>query len=221
MAEEQKFPQRSGHCAAILDNYVVVFGGVWVSNKLLSTHVIWTYNLYTDEWRKHEMSDKNCAPQPFQGAVSVAINGIIYTFGGFIGEDSSESETNALWTLCRTPGGSFTWSFINPHCKEESPSPRQFHTGWAYARKLWIFGGGGPSPEGYLNEYGDIEGPLEFATNNQLLCYDPNTHKWTNPQCFGSIPTPRLGHASTIINDKVWLLGHLMGMILRTSLRLE
>ena len=43
--------------------------------------------------------------------------------------------------------------------------------------------------------------------NNQLLCYDPNTQKWTTPQCFGDVPSPRLGHASTISKNKVWLFG--------------
>ena len=79
-----------------------------------------------------------------------------------------------------------------------------WHTGWEYAGKLWIFGGFGASSEGYLNDNGHTEGSLQ---NNQLLCFDPNTETWTNPQCFGSIPTPRAFHASAIINDKVWLLG--------------
>ena len=204
MAKELQFSTRSGHSAVILDNYVVVFGGVCVSYKLLSTHVIWTYNLYTNEWRKNEISDKECAPEPFQGAVAVVIDGIVYTFGGLMMEDSTKSETNELWTLCRTRGGSFTWSFMSPHCKDESPSPRQFHTGWEYTRKLWIFGGVGPSPEGYLNDHGDFKG---HPMNNQLLCYNPNTHKWTNPECFGSIPSPRFGHANAIIKDQVWLSG--------------
>ena len=79
-----------------------------------------------------------------------------------------------------------------------------WHTGWKYAGKLWIFGGFGASSEGYLNDNGHIKGSL---LNNQLLCFDPNIENWTNPQCFGSIPTPRAFHASAIINDKVWLLG--------------
>ena len=206
MAEELKF-QRTGHCAVTLGNCVVVIGGCWITNKPSSTNVIWMYNLYTNEWRKHSIVDKGCAPEPFHGAAAVTIDGIIFIFGGVSGKDSTEPETNALWTLCRTPGGSFTWSFINPHCKEESPSPRVGHTGWEYTRNMWIFGGAGPSPEGYLNGHGDTDGVLSGIMNNQLLCYNPNTQKWTNPQCSGSIPTPRIGHASAIINDKLWLFG--------------
>ena len=44
-------------------------------------------------------------------------------------------------------------------------------------------------------------------TNNELLCYNPTIQKWTNPQCFGDVPSPRSDHASTIIKHKVWLFG--------------
>ena len=61
-------------------------------------------------------------------------------------------------------------------------------------------------PERYLNNYGDIEDGL-FYRNNQLLCYDPDIRKWTNPKCFGAVPSPRSAHCSTIIREKVWLFG--------------
>ena len=97
--------------------------------------------------------------------------------------------------------GCFNWSFITPQCKKESPSPRNGHTGWEYGGNLWIFGGMGPSHQGFLNDHGDISDPCI----NQLLCFNPNTTKWTNPQCFGAAPSPRLYHTSTIIRNKVWL----------------
>ena len=45
------------------------------------------------------------------------------------------------------------------------------------------------------------------ARNNQLLCFNPSIESWSNPQCFGSVPTPGCGHASAIIRDTVWLFG--------------
>ena len=113
--------------------------------------------------------------------------------------------------LSRTKEGCFTWTENKLQCKEKSRSPRDGHTGWEYAGKLWIFAGFGDSPEGYLNDNGDIEGSLfsRSVINNQLLCFDPNIENWTNPQCFGSIPTPRTSHASAIFSDKVWLFGGL------------
>ena len=197
---------RSGHCAVSLDSRVIIIGGCGRQGPL-STRVIWIYNLYTEEWKEHTIPGTRCAPEPFHGAVAAAIRKTVYTFGGC--NPNTFHPSNALWKLSQTKGGCFTWSFCKSQCKEKSPSPRDGHSGWKHEGKLWIFAGVGHLPEGYLNDNGDIESGLitGFAQNNQLLCFDPNTENWTNPQCFGSIPTPRSGHASAICNDKVWLFG--------------
>ena len=172
-------------------------------SALSSTDVIWTYNLYTDKWEKHATTKRREAPEPFIYAVAVAIKGTVYTFGGWRYESY---ESNELWTLNRTETGSFTWGVIKYQCEKESPSPRYGHTGWQYAGKLWVFGGKGPSPQCYLNDHGDVV-EATIITNNQLLSYDPNTNKWTNPQCFGEVPSPRSRLGSTIIGEKVFLFG--------------
>ena len=175
-----------------------------MGDKLLSTRVIWKYNLCREGWKKYSIPNKRgAAPEPFYDAVAVAIKGTIYTFGG-----RDPKERNALWTLNRTERGGFTWCFIKPQNKKESPSPRRGHTGWEYAGKLWVFGGAGPSPEGYLNCHGDVtRAPLGLLQNNQLLSYNPNTNKWENCQYFGAVPIPRFGHASAIIRKTVFLFG--------------
>ena len=70
-----------------------------------------------------------------------------------------------------------------------------------------MFGGTGCSPEGYLNDHGEFLILRKYHKNNQLICYDPNTQKWKNPQCFGAIPFPRSYHASTAVKENVFLLG--------------
>ena len=57
-----------------------------------------------------------------------------------------------------------------------------------------------------MNNYGDIENGFVYR-NNQLLSYDPDIRKWTNPKCFGEVPSPRSAHCCTIIREKVWLFG--------------
>ena len=210
MMNETEF-QRTGHSAVHLDNYVILLGGWWDDTEL-STRVIWMYNLYTEVWSKHVIPkhvmgfEESDAPESFHGAVAVAINGTIYTFGGL---DKSYIKRNALWTLSRTETGCFTWCFIKFEDDKESPSPRCGHSGWEHAGKLWVFGGGGPSPQRYLNDYGDDISVAagDVRINNQLLCYDPNNHKWTNPQCFGATPSPRSSQGCSIIKDGVWLFG--------------
>ena len=194
-----------GHCAVRLDNFIIICGGSYGpwSIATVSTCVIWTYNLYTDKWTKHATTKRREGPEPFEQAVAVAIGGTVYIFGGW---RYGSYESNELWTLNRTETGSFTWSFIKYHSDKESPSPRHRHTGWQYAGKLWIFGGKGPSPEQFLRDHGDIAGG-NVTRNNQLLSYNPDSNRWTNPQSFGEVPSPRSDHSSTIIRDKVFLLG--------------
>ena len=198
MAKEFK-PVVRYHCAVSLDNFVILIGGE--GEEPLSTHEIWIYNLYTEEWRNHAIQDTSCAPEPFTGAVAAVIGETVYTFGGRRADPWALR--NAVWKLSRTKEGCFSWSLSKPLCKDKSPSPRIGHSGWEYAGKLWIFAGLGHSPEGYLNNHGDTEG----ARNNQLLCFDPRIENWSNPQCFGSVPTPRCGHACAITKDTVWLFG--------------
>ena len=202
MSTEFTPEMRFDHCAVSFDNSIIIIGG-WCRNEIISTRVIWSYNLYTEKWRKTEIPNTSCAPEPFEGAVAAAIDNTIYTFGG-LSITITGHPSNELWKLSKTKEGCFTWSFNKPQCKEKSPSPRMWHTGWEYTGKLWIFGGYGASQEGYLNKHGHNEGSF---LNNQLLCFDPNIKTWKNPQCFGSIPKPRAFHASAIINDKMWLYG--------------
>ena len=203
MTKEFKSPI-TYHCAISLDNFAIIIGGQCgiKQPEPLSTHLIWIYNLYTEEWTSHIIPDTSCTPKPFLGAVAAAINKTVYIFGGRSAA-TNWNETNALWKLNRTKVGGFSWSFSNPQCKEKSPSPRTGHTGWEYAGQLWIFAGVGPSPQGYLNDHGDIEGYLRRAGNNQLLCFDLSNENWSNPQCSGSVPAPRFSHASAIIKDTV------------------
>ena len=211
MVNDTELPRIYKHCAVRLDNFIIIFGGsldlCGIHPTPFSTDVIWRYNLYTDKWDKQATTTTRESPKPFDCAVAVLIEGIIYTFGG----ESEDFERNELWTLSRTETGDFTWSFIKNQCDKESPSPRQGHTGWEYEGKLWVFGGRGPSPHHYLNNHGDIEG--DIIRNNQLLSYNPKTSKWTNPQCFGEVPSPRSGicSSSTIIREKVYLFGGYIG----------
>ena len=185
MVNETELPRISEHCAVRLDNFIIIIGGE-SDGLVLPTREIWTYNLYTDKWEKHVIPKKREAPRSLHYAVAVSIESIIYTFGGMCTHE--HIEINELWTLSRTETGDFTWTFIKYQSDKESPSPRDQHTGWEYARKLWVFGGEGPSPEIYLNDYGDIEYGC-YHRNNQLLCYDPDIRKWTNPKCFGEVPS--------------------------------
>ena len=114
-----------------------------------------------------------------------------------------------MWTLTRISDGSFAWDEIVTTSNKDAPSPRCFYTGWEYSGNLWIFGGYGLSPVGYLNECGDFD--ASTFRNNQLLCFNSSCNEWTNPECTGPVPSPRECYASAILGHKVWLYGGLNG----------
>ena len=147
------------------------------------------------------MHDKNIPP-PTQGACEVAIRTDIYMFGGTMNSKGTE-ETNDLWKLSISQG-SFKWSKIDFQHDMKLPAPRVNHSGWEYAECLWVFGGTGYT---WHNNYLCDHGIFSLRLNNQLICFNPSTKVWTNPQCFGAVPSPRYNPKTTIIKDKVWLFG--------------
>ena len=193
--------KRYGHVAIRMEHYVLVIGGTWRSNQPFCQSVIWIYNLYTEQWRRYAIPDKKIVPPGAIGACAVTIGEDVYMSGGY--NLIKRTATNALWKLIRLPHGCFTWNEIVNASNVKTPSPRMCPTGWEHSGKLWLFGGKGLSPAGYLNDYGDY---ADFC-NNQLLCFDPSGEEWTNLKCSGSIPSPRECHSTTIIGDTVWLYG--------------
>ena len=200
-----KLLRRIDHLGVRFHDSIVVIGGT-TNDVPVSNREIWIYNLYTEQWRKNHTSYQEKIPPTLEATCGVTIGAHIYMFGGW--DISEMCETNALWELSRTTQSNFHWDEVDYQSPVNSlPSPRYDHCGWGYAECLWIFGGYGPSLHEYLNGHGEHDDPYSEGRNNQLLCYDPSTQRWTNPQCLGSVPLPLLSVRSAVVNDKVWLLG--------------
>ena len=144
----------------------------------------------------------------------VVIGADIYMFGGGGVWDYAvgmRNCTNALWKLTRPSKHYFEWSEIVTQPQAKAPSPRYSHSGWEYAGKLWIFGGIGLPLAGYLNDHGDFKVDVRnrnlYGENNQLLCCNPSSGVWRNPNTSGTIPRQCHSHATTIIGEKVWVYG--------------
>ena len=126
MVNEAELPRIKEHCAVRQDNFIIIIGGR-SDGIVLPTREIWTYNLYTDKLEKYVIPKEREVPASLYNAVAIAIEGTIYTFGGR--STRIESSSNNVWTLSRTEAGEFTWSVIRYQCNDESPSPREEHTG--------------------------------------------------------------------------------------------
>ena len=182
--------KRFDHVAVRLLHYILVFGGKWFEDEL-SHHELWMLNMFTEQWRKCVVPSEKSVPPPTVDASATVIRSDIYMFGGL--HIQRKITANELWKLIRTPEGCFNWNQIEFQSEAKTPSPCAGHTEWEHAEKLWIFGGFGDFPDGYLHDHGDFD----LYQNNQLLCFDPFSHHWTNPTCFGSIPPPALDYAAT------------------------
>ena len=198
-----------GHVALRLNNNIVIIGGLNLDHNdeslkiQLPMHEIFMYNLYTEQWRnlKHIPGDK--LPAPREQACAAVIGKDIYMFGGK--HPFRAGAFNDLWKLTSITKGGFTWCKIEFQCNVKLPSPRYEHCAWEYENCMWVFGGfvSLEDQSEYLNDHG------EFSNwyTNQLLCYDPSTQLWTNPQSFGTVPSPRSKCPIALIGDKVWLRG--------------
>ena len=201
MADETVPSMLCRHLAVCVKNNILIFGGESLNYEPLSYHVIWMFNVYTEQWRKHVIPESETAPHHIVDACAVAILEDVYVFGGYT--KSSNTHTNALWTLKRTSKTCYVWSEIPTVNNRKAPSPRQCHRGWEYGGNLWVFGGCGPSPSGYLNDSGEYA----HGWNNQILSFDTSSQEWINPKSSGAIPSPRDKYATTVVSHNVWLYG--------------
>ena len=166
--------------------------------------IIWIYNLWTEQWRKYELPPAKYLPVN-DHQCGVEIKSDIYMFGGF-------SHASMLWKLARSADDSFAWNRIEFKGCKKTPSLRKGHSVWEYNENMWIFGGFGVSPAGYINDHGDFAittaslNGTDYGCNNQLLSYDPVIQTWTNVPCSGDVPAPQSDASTAILKNKVYLL---------------
>ena len=189
-----------GHVAIRMRDCIVFFA---TKQDDFSVHENWIYNLWTEQWKKCPTNVLTRGPEFM---CIVPIGAVMYSYGG-------GSTFSDVYKVTQDMDGAFDWTMIYMK-KKQKPSPRFGHCGWEYGDKMWIFGGWGLSPVGYLNDYGDFHGEFaasgsfgRFGVNNQLLSYDPSKRSWMNMECSGEIPSPRKYASLAKINYKVWLFG--------------
>ena len=105
LAEKMETPFLFGHVAVSLQNYVLVFAGDFHSGRCrMQGYVmrfIWSYNLYTERWRKYRFPVSKSIPHmSAYGASAVAIGNDVYMFG----------LSNSVWQLTIKKYRCFTWT---------------------------------------------------------------------------------------------------------------
>ena len=165
-------------------------------------HRLWIYNLWTEHWTKYDLPRGKLLPVENHQR-GVQIGSAIYMSGG----------TNMVWKLMKCRNNLFTYKRIQIKDHTKKPSPRHHHCAWEYDKKMWIFGGYGIPPDGYINNYGDFTrdfthtGAYPNGFHNQLLSYEPFRKIWTDVACSGDVPAPQARASAALLNDKVYLHG--------------
>jgi N-acetylneuraminic acid mutarotase len=116
-------------------------------------------------------------PRSFLSAV--VVDGKIYAIGGWAG-----------------PGILLTVEMYDPTAdkwtqKADMQTPREIAGTYVYNGKIYVTGGLTGEPDNLL-------------VTSAAEVYDPMTDTWTEAP---DLPTPRLGHSSTIVNGKVYVIG--------------
>ena len=150
---------------------------------------IWTYNIYTEVWRKHIIPRGKRVPFTMGNTCGVVIRGEIHFY------------SMSLQKLTYDESDCFAWKQIKE--KGKVPSPRLGHTAWAYKGNLWVFGGFGDRLDWCLHDHGEFAG----FYNNQLLQFSTVSEEWANEKCHGELPKHRCDHSTTVVGDNVWLFG--------------
>ena len=170
---------------------------------------VWAYNTETGVWRKYNtLGSRNGPSVTLRACAVVGKNKEVFMFGGF---DLEGRAKNSLWKLRIRGEDDCIWDIIRTANRAMSPSPRFCHSGWEFQGELWVFAGLGCHPKrflkrnGHVTKYSTTSRPVQFC-NNQLLCYNPG-QGWSNPHCFGRVPSPRCFHGTAKLDDDVWLFG--------------
>ena len=120
------------HVAVNMGHNILVFGYDMLDNTTSKQiDAIFTYNLYTNQWRRHGIPQGQEAPVAVVCACAASIGLHLYMFGGCLLREG-QPMTNSLWKLTTDSQGSFVWSEIVTLDNKKAPSPRNGQSGWEY-----------------------------------------------------------------------------------------
>ena len=181
---------------AVVDGKLYVIQGL-TDGGFQPMGVVYMFDPATKQWTK-----KNPMPEPHvHHAMTAALNGKIYVFGGFMrpGKDIAWQPVNNAWEY--TPDTD-TWKAIAP-----LPTKRGGGTAISYNGKIYVIGGATILP-------GAPDPAIRFDGKPRDMCvgvneeYDPATNSW---RARAPMPTARNHFLGAEVNGKIYAIGGRLG----------
>ena len=197
-------PEVCDHIAVRLNHYIIIIGGtlkIITSADSKQNHVIWRYNLYTEQWKKYLIPKTKQTPDLHytdteERTVTIGESVYMYLIDSSFKQD--------LWKLTQTAHHCYVWEKVLAKNGTKIPSPRDNLSSWEYSNQMWILGGFMLQLDGYLNDHDGEHSGGNVGPNNQLLKFNPVSKEWSNPKSSGTVPNYHRTHTTTAIGHKVW-----------------
>lgn len=214
--------ERSGHIAAHVDDYLVIWGGYYtgdpeepvpgfhfVPDKYHPSNEVWLYCIETSSWKHIETGGD--MPPPMSGSsVSIIGDKHMYIFAGH--HDSGPSSSVFVLDL-----KSFVWQNVTGRITGNPPSDRDKLCCWTRDDLIFYFGGYGPAPDpdrveascGYFtfNTGSDEQFTDNRGWNSHLFVLDTSNLTWSQPKAKGRAPTPRAAQAAAKLGNVAYIFG--------------
>ena len=103
------------------------------------------------------------------------------------------------------------WDLYEPAPGDEKPPPRSGHVLVTTGDHIILFVHLSPSSSSLVIIICRFGGTGSEKRYNDTWSFDVSTGKWTELRCTGCVPSPRLGHTASLIDDVMYAFGGLDG----------
>ena len=199
-------PEVCYHIAVRLNHYIIIVRGTLLNSAdSKQNHVLWRYNLYTEQWKKYLIPKTKQTPDlhftdtiEFKCTATIGESVYMYLI------DSSPKQD--MWKLTQTAHHCYVWEKVFAKNGTKIPAPIDNFSSWEYSNEMWILAGFALHLDGYLNDHdGEHSGGNQnVEPNMQLLKFNPVSKEWSNPKSYGTVPDYDIQHITTSIGHKVW-----------------
>ncbi|EMD41957.1 hypothetical protein CERSUDRAFT_110507 [Gelatoporia subvermispora B] len=181
---------RVGHASALVGSVLIVWGGDTKTNGKSQTgdkqdDGLYLLNLVSREWTR--VTTSGPAPVGRYGHAVTMVGSKFYMFGGQVDGDF----LNDLWAFdLNTLRSKATWEPVEPAEGSPRPAQRTGHICVTHGDKIYLFGGT----------------DCQYHYNDTWV-FDTITRVWSELTCIGFIPSPREGHAASLVDDVIYVFG--------------